>query len=406
MHDVPSSPFAVPATPPAKRPWYHWRRIGFNFLTISVLAHLFFATGATYFVVQTIQAKRKQTFAGAASNPNAPTRAVEHKVQMQKKQQTMSAPAPVKRITTTANTKVALPTMPDMPKLDTAIAPLAMAGMGGTGMGLGMGTGGGTGSTGGNGGGLSIFGYKDSKSGTLKGTFFDFKQTPDQRTTLIDKDEHNEYKQAVTQFVLGGMNDSVLTSRYFKGPNPLYATQIFIPQMDAEEGPKAFGLQGRVKPSRWIVHYQGTVVAPESGTFHFVGFADDVLVVRFNNAVVLDSGFMTPSGRNPLKFYMFDGLTQYAGAFKGCGEGSAFEVEAGKPYPIDIIIGEWPGGHFEAYLQVRKDGFDYKKDSKGNPILPLFRVVDGDLPTPHGMAPVYDHNGPIWKVIPTPVNSL
>ena len=63
-----------------------WKRFNSRFLLISIAAHLLFGVGATYLIVQTIQAKRKQTFAAPSSGPNAPTRALEHKVQMQKRQ--------------------------------------------------------------------------------------------------------------------------------------------------------------------------------------------------------------------------------------------------------------------------------------------------------------------------------
>ena len=418
MSDIPYSG-ALPASPlpsgPPRYPWWHWRRFGLNFLTISIVAHLLFGLGATYLIVQTIQGKRKQTFAGPPQSPNAPTRAIEHKVQMQKKQQTMSAPAPVKRITTTSNAKVALPAMPAMPKMDSAITPMAMAGMGGTGMSLGMGTGGGgSGGGGGGGGGLSLFGLRDNKGGALAGTLFDFKQTPDQRDTPLAKSTENYrptddaregYRQAVTQYVQGGMNDSSLVSRYFKGPNPLYTTQIYIPEISSDEGPAAFGLAGRVHPSRWIVHYKGSVVAPDTGEFHFVGVADDVLVVRFNNQIVLDCGSMFPSGHMPTKYYAFDGIKPY-GWFKGCGEGSPVNVEAGKTYPIDILIGEWPGGQFRASLQVRKEGAEYKQDSHGNPILPLFRTTDVKTQRPRTEAPVFEPDGPVWKAVATPASSL
>ena len=96
---------ALPAGP-RRHPWWHRRRWGFNFLTISIAAHILFGLGATYLIVQTIAAKRKQTFAGPPQSPNAPTRAIEHKVQMQKKQQTMSAPAPVARTSPACSTTV------------------------------------------------------------------------------------------------------------------------------------------------------------------------------------------------------------------------------------------------------------------------------------------------------------
>ena len=44
---------------------------------------------------------------------------------------------------------------------------------------------------------------------------------------------------------------------YFKAPKPLYATQIMIPNMPADEGPKAFAMEKEVQPSRWLVHYKG-----------------------------------------------------------------------------------------------------------------------------------------------------
>ena len=134
-------------------------------------------------------------------------------------------------------------------------------------MGLGMGSGGG-GGTGGGGGGLSLFGLRTRGTG-LAGTFYDLKQTPGRQPTNIaedDKPRHlspaasKEYQKAVAQFVTDGMNDGALASRYFKGPDTLYATQILIPRMSAKEGPKAFNLEARVQPSRWIVHYKGAVI--------------------------------------------------------------------------------------------------------------------------------------------------
>ena len=90
-----------------------WQRVANSrFLFISILVHLVFALGATAYVVQTIVAKRKLTFISAPPSPNPNTRALEHQVQMAKKQQTMSAPAMPKRIVSTGLAKVSLPEMP------------------------------------------------------------------------------------------------------------------------------------------------------------------------------------------------------------------------------------------------------------------------------------------------------
>jgi hypothetical protein len=128
-------------------------------LVISIALHLLGGVGATYWVVQTIQAKRKVTFQGPPSAPNPSTRALEHKVSMAKKQQTMSAPAQAKRIASTGLSAIALPEMPNMPT-GTDIIPGKMAGMGGTGVGIGPAGGMGGGGGGGGGAGINFFGLK------------------------------------------------------------------------------------------------------------------------------------------------------------------------------------------------------------------------------------------------------
>ena len=130
-----------------------------KFLIVSIIVHILGGLGATYFVVQSIQAKRKVTFQGPPSAPNPSTRALEHKVSMAKKQQTMSAPAQAKRIAATGLAAITLPEMPNMPT-GTEIIPGKMAGMGGTGVGLGPAGGMGGGGGGGGGAGINFFGLK------------------------------------------------------------------------------------------------------------------------------------------------------------------------------------------------------------------------------------------------------
>jgi hypothetical protein len=123
------------------------------------------------------------------------------------------------------------------------------------------------------------------------------------------------------------------------------------------------------------------------------------MVVRFNGAIVLDCGSMTPSGRAPQKFYAGDGiqLKSDMGWYKGSGVGDPVQVQGGQSYPMEVLIGEWPGGDFKAWLQIEKEGLQYEKDSKGVPILPIFRLQAG-LPMAGGTEqPRFDKNGPIWK---------
>ncbi|HEY1583326.1 MAG TPA: hypothetical protein VGF73_09540 [Chthoniobacterales bacterium] len=128
-----SNPIAKAVTPAA--PPSLWSRLRTSrFLFISILVHLLFAVGAAIYVVQVYHPQRKLTFKGGPPSPNRSERSIEHKVQLAKKQSTMSAPAIKQRILTTGIAKVTLPALPAMPQTNDA-APMKMAGVGGAGVG-------------------------------------------------------------------------------------------------------------------------------------------------------------------------------------------------------------------------------------------------------------------------------
>lgn len=160
----PASPPPLPAsTPAAKRPGFLARLLASKFLFISIVAHLLFGVGATYFIVQRIAAKRKVTFQGGPPANSASKRALEHKVSMAQKKKTGGAPPQAKRIVSAGIAKISLPDLPSIPTA-TNVVPGMMAGMGGagfgTGMGFGNGAGSGMGGGGGAGGGFSFFGFR------------------------------------------------------------------------------------------------------------------------------------------------------------------------------------------------------------------------------------------------------
>ncbi len=369
-----------------------WERFGLNFLVISILAHIFFGVIATYFIVQTITAKPKQGFTGKPAQ-NASTHAIEHKVQMVKKQQTMSAPASARRIATTGPAKVTLPTMPTMPAMSSATTPIAMAGMGGTSVGLG-GLGGG--SNGGVGGGsaLSLFGLRTGGKG-LKGTFYDLKQTRN-RTPSSVKDLQSFVHQ-LDLFLQGGWHESSL-SLFFMAPTPLYATQIFVPDITSDHAPKAFGVEGQVQASYWMALYKGQVSPPESGVYHFVGGGDNILIVHLNGVVVLDrswdyqSKFGIDRNWKPLANYDY-GFGGLGGIPNGFAKGQGIQLNAGEFYGMQVLLGD-DGGVTHFSLLVEKEGVEYAKTAKGLPILPVFRT-SGDAPPP-GDHPPFAADGPIW----------
>jgi hypothetical protein len=132
-----------------------------------VVLHLLFGGVAAIWVVSKYSGARKLTFNAGPKSPNPSERALEHRVQLQKKAQTTSAPPAVpKRVLTTGLAKVALPPLPEIRTPESA--PPTMMSAGGTGAAFGgssapsLGGGGG-----GNGTAINFFGIRDISSSVV-----------------------------------------------------------------------------------------------------------------------------------------------------------------------------------------------------------------------------------------------
>ena len=209
------------------------------------------------------------------------------------------------------------------------------------------------------------------------------------------------YGKIITDFVKGNFNIGVL-GQYYKSDKPMFATQIWIPKIPADLGPAAFGLEKTVQPMMWCVHYKGQVTAPDSFTFHFVGAGDDVMVVKFNGKIVLERCWYIRTGWKPQAEYHYD----YSEIPDGFAKGDAITVEAGKTYPMEVLIGEQPGGGGFATLLQEVDGVPYAK-GKGGPVLPVFRMSNatplaGTVDRPY---PPHRNDGPVWKAEPIVANN-
>jgi len=309
-------------------------------------------------------------------------------------------------------------------------------GLGGNGSGGGRGNGTGTGTGDGLGPGLSTgtglqnpFGMTSAGNNALVGNFYDLKQTKDGKPTGFTE---VETLKVLSEFIGSGNWNPKILEEYFKAPNTLYQTKIYIPIMSAALAPEAFGCGKDVQPVHWVAHYRGMVAAPKTGKFRFVGRADNVMVVRFNGKVVLDGGDYSvglakaiwdpgsvavlagTSGDNELEREMRRGgydipVTSYKYAESqqynergGVMVGRSINVKEGKKYPVEIIISEL-GGLFGASLMIEEDGVKYEKEEPGGaPILPLFQL-DSEVPTSprEGRgSPAFDPKGPVWKALP------
>ena len=370
-----------------------WKRIGGDGLIVSVVFHgiLLFIFAAWVIVTITDEAKTDpETFAtgsgGGAKGERA--KVYEHKMTPRNAQNLARTSA---RITSkSATASVALPDLP------TTAAPSLMAGLsgGGSSKGFGGGSGGGIGSGKGVGVGNSrnFVGVFGSKLGTvgLVGTFYDFKQTRTGRPTDMmggapetfghpsNSAAIGLYVNRVRDFLDREMSTSSL-SNVFRAPDNLIASQIFIPPRSANSAPEAYGVAEQVRPSRWIAHYKGDVQAPQGGKFRFVGSGDDILVVRWDKKYALDSGYgQYVVGMDNI--YPDFGKRKYgevhpARLGRPMQAGPWLTVTKGKKYPLEIMIGETPGGTFYAIICIEVQG----PDGKGTG-LKLLRFSNAELP--------------------------
>jgi hypothetical protein len=281
-----------------------------------------------------------------------------------------------------------LPDLPAIPfELDTDInvSDLAAAGVGEAlsgGGGAGMG-----------GGGGSMFGVRKGRG--MEGVFYDFKQDRANRSRRLDD---GAYLDILRVFVGSGFSERKI-SRYFRASDSLFAPHIFMPTVTAEAAPESFGVGDKVQARHWAAIYRAQVTAPKSGKFRFVGLCDDILLVRFNGKVVLDGGVyaVTPAPRS--RGYVYPGVdgNKWYSDF-GYHLGEYFRVQEGEIYPIEILVGEVPGGSFFAHLMIEEDGVDYGKDIQGNPLLPVFQVVSAPVPDGPRLPPVDRETPSVWSL--------
>ncbi len=390
---------ALPMNPPNDRSFVvriQLRLAAARFLTFSALLHIIVvvSAGSVVLVRQATQPPDFQSpdVGGLVENdpaPHAPNDPIEPQTE------TFTPPAPaapsaaINTITTTQTSSAAFP-IPNSPSFRAASFDSAQGAGAGAIKGisdklgqLGKGMSGGK--------ITSFFGMPKIEVPALAGTFYDLKQTRSRRPTDMTPDQYGE---TVLRFLRDGWRESILDD-FFHSSKPLHAAQIMIPNMPADAGPKAFGLENRVQPSRWLVHYKARVSPPRPGTFHFVGGGDDVLCVRFNGRLVLERNWSTHSGWKSERNYDFG----FSSIPNGFAKGDAIRVLEGEWYEVEILIGEQPGGLVFACLLMEEDGAEYERDARGNPILPVFRVAEVAMPElgKGQTLPPFQADGPVWK---------
>ncbi len=371
-----------------------WQRLGGEGLTISLIIHLILIIIAAIWVISTVTDSIKKdpdSFATGQGGGAAGDRAKQFKTRVQPKNPKTLAKNAARITSKSPNAAISLPDLPA-----SSVATLTSGMMsGGSSKGFGGGSGGGIGSGLGVGRGngknfVSVFGSKTAVNG-LPGTFYDFKQNKAGKPTAMmggapEKfgDPSNGaaiglYNKEVAEFFEKGFAVASL-SNVFRAPDTLLASQIFIPPCPATEAPKAYGVDKECKPSRWIAHYRGAVKAPQTGKFRFVGSGDDFLTVRWNRKVALDSGYQQflVGGENVYGDYGKKKCDETHPSTLGkpmrCGPWISITKDA--EVPLEVVIGETPGGTFYAIVCIEV----MAPNGKGEGTLKLFRMTTDELP--------------------------
>ena len=388
---------ASPSTPLHRPTRTLWQRLGGEGLALSVLLHILLVIIAVVWVVSTVTdlsgKKDPNTFATGAGGGSGGPKAKEYKTKLQPKN-VKSLTKTSSRITSkNANATMAVSSLPSLTN------PLATAGAigGGSSKGFGGGSGGGIGAGKGTGVGggrnfVSLFGMKGSGAGTggLIGTLYDLKQTANRQPTAAAPAVTGipPYRASVREFLESGWSAGRL-QKFFKSPDKLVSGQLFITGRSANDAPKAFEVEKLMKPSRWLVHYRCYVEMPSSLPFRFVGSGDDFLIVRWNRRIALDDGYETYfSGRDGnykdfgvkvSKEYKVD---RRPGGLHRLKAGPWLQVTKGTKVPVEVLIGETPGGVFDCYLaiEVAKSNKQVNGQYEGEGKLKLFRCNADPLP--------------------------
>ena len=299
--------------------------------------------------------------------------------------------------------------------------------------------------------------------GMLQGVFYDLKQTSARRPTdamgdpKIENDRTRDKVLPIIKAFVNGVwrreydNQGRVhypeLDKYYCSPTRLWNSCFYTEEIKATEAPSAYQCGKEVNTGGWVCIYSGNVVAPFSGKFRFVGYCDDILVIRFNKEIVFDYGWYSATlatslwdlgGRwvrdnSPAGGHM-EGLDDYHRILSGQPEnerhrkmiadsviyskhmldvyfprfdsnhgiakGPVLEVQEGEVYPIEILISEVPGGEFTLVLFIEQ------LDANGEPLEPnpteltIFRTTL-DLPDHPKQRdfPEFKPYGPIWRVV-------
>ena len=203
-----------------------------------------------------------------------------------------------------------------------------------------------------------------------------------------------------------------------------------------------------VKEAGWVAVYSGYVVAPFTGRFRFLGYCDDMMVVRFNRQIVIDYGNRSLTAGLPLlpdhgmvlhsldtgervdygtesmysiatgnpatreekrllnesPLYSKNQITVTSSSIFGSQLVASPElsVRKGQIIPIDILIGEMHKEEFNMLLLIERLNSDSGQANVSSQSTFLFRTTSdmpGESEDPGNKLDGINPDAPVWKVV-------
>ncbi len=229
---------------------------------------------------------------------------------------------------------------------------------------------------------MTIMGAGKSVGNDLEGTFYDLKKDRygDPVSGMVAATGYNStppYVDVINRFLKNDWSPRVF-SEFYKSPRKLYATHFMIPPMRSSVAPKKFGIEDdQFEAALWAIHYKGEISHQTGGTFRFWGFGDDVLWVRLNRKVVLNASTMYLEGiKDPDNWQSSSRMNRRKIiGLSHCRVGDWFTLLPGETVEMEVLMGEVPGGMFQATILVEEQGVEYPENDQGTPILPIFKTM-------------------------------
>lgn len=217
-----------------------------------------------------------------------------------------------------------------------------------------------------------------------------------------------------------------LRERYWESKNPIYASFIAIPGGDTPIAFASFGEKPVTPNPAYLIHYTARIALPETTTFRFNSFGNDVIIILIDGKVVnvADNAEGTdwqsnPTDKRSKSRFGWESpdplLFPRAESYNRYTRGDWLTWNANEYHKIDILIGDAAvGGDYYVLIEEknkkyktveRTRAFNAHANNEGIPLLPLFRVDRGRIPDEvlsRGFLREvgYEERGPVFLVQP------